>query len=81
MAQIAELLDILAKPERVLAIIDDELKQVIGEYGEKAKDVRRSEIELNASDLETEDLSKYARGINLIKAGKRRERIAAMRNY
>lgn len=56
MAQIAELLDILAKPERVLAIIDDELKQVIGEYGEKAKDVRRSEIELNASDLETEDL-------------------------
>ena len=32
-------------------------------------------------DLETEDLSKYARGINLIKAGKRRERIAAMRNY
>ena len=56
MAQIAELLDILAKPERVLAIIDDELKEVIGEYGEKAKDVRRSEIELNASDLETEDL-------------------------
>ena len=32
-------------------------------------------------DLETEDLSKYARGINLIKAGKRRERIAAMKNY
>ena len=56
MAQIAELLDILAKPERVLAIIDEELKEVIGEYGEKAKDVRRSEIELNASDLETEDL-------------------------
>lgn len=56
MAQIAELLDILSKPERVLAIIDDELKQVIGEYGEKTKDVRRSDIELNASDLETEDL-------------------------
>lgn len=56
MAQIAELLDILAKPERVLAIIDDELKLVITEYGEKTKDVRRSEIELNASDLETEDL-------------------------
>ena len=56
MAQIAELLDILAKPERVLSIIDDELHEVIGEYGEKAKDVRRSEIELNASDLETEDL-------------------------
>ena len=56
MAQIAELLDILAKPERVLSIIDDELHEVIGEYGEKAKDIRRSEIELNASDLETEDL-------------------------
>lgn len=56
MAQIAELLDILAKPERVLAIIDGELKEVIDVYGEKAKDVRRSEIELNASDLETEDL-------------------------
>ena len=56
MAQIAELLDILAKPKRVLAIIDGELRDVIDEYGEKAKDVRRSEIELNASDLETEDL-------------------------
>lgn len=56
MAQIAELLDILAKPERVLAIIEDELKDVISEYGEKTKDVRRSEIELNANDLETEDL-------------------------
>lgn len=56
MAQIAELLDILAKPERLLAIIDGELREVIGEYGEKLKDSRRSEIELNASDLETEDL-------------------------
>ena len=56
MAQITELLDILAKPERLLAIIDGELREVIGEYGEKLKDSRRSEIELNASDLETEDL-------------------------
>lgn len=56
MAQIAELLDILAKPERLLAIIDGELREVIDEYGEKLKDSRRSEIELNASDLETEDL-------------------------
>ena len=56
MAQIAELLDILAKPERLLAIIDGELREVIGEYGEKLKGSRRSEIELNASDLETEDL-------------------------
>ena len=56
MAQIAELLDILQKPERVLAIIDDELNEIISEYGEKTKDVRRSDVELNASDLETEDL-------------------------
>ena len=56
MGQIAELLDILAKPERVLDIIDTELTAVIGEYAEKTKDTRRSEIELNASDLETEDL-------------------------
>lgn len=56
MAQIAELLDILAKPERVLGIIDGELKDVISEYGEKVNDVRRSEIELNVSDLDTEDL-------------------------
>ncbi|EEO28948.1 DNA gyrase subunit A [Oxalobacter paraformigenes] len=56
MRQIAELLDILARPERVLEIIDTELTAVIGEYAEKAKDTRRSEIELNASDLETEDL-------------------------
>ena len=56
MAQIAELLDILAKPERLLAIIDGELREVIDEYGEKLKDSRRSAIELNASDLETEDL-------------------------
>ena len=56
MAQIAELLDILAKPERLLAIIDGELRELIDEYSEKLKDSRRSEIELNASDLETEDL-------------------------
>ncbi len=56
MAQIADLLDILAKPERVVTIIGDELTQAVNEYGEGNKDARRSQIELNATDLETEDL-------------------------
>ncbi|MDP3842889.1 MAG: DNA gyrase subunit A [Oxalobacteraceae bacterium] len=56
MAQIADLLDILSKPERVTIIITDELNLAVNEYGEGNKDVRRSQIELNATDLETEDL-------------------------
>jgi DNA gyrase subunit A len=56
MAQIADLLDILSKPERVTIIITDELTAAMNEYGEGAKDVRRSQIELNATDLGTEDL-------------------------
>lgn len=56
MAKIAELLDILARPERVLAIIETELHEVVNEYGAEGKDARRSEIEQNAFDLETEDL-------------------------
>ncbi|GAB2872251.1 DNA gyrase subunit A [Pseudoduganella ginsengisoli] len=54
MAQIADLLDILAKPARVTAIIHDEMVLCKNEYGEK--DARRSNIEHNASELETEDL-------------------------
>ena len=56
MAQIADLLDILAKPERVQTIISDELTLAKNEYGEGNRDVRCSQIELNATDLETEDL-------------------------
>ncbi|MGN6703722.1 MAG: DNA gyrase subunit A [Burkholderiaceae bacterium] len=56
MAQIADLLDILARPERVTAIIGDELTSIVNEYGAGAKDVRRSHIELNPTDLGTEDL-------------------------
>ena len=56
MAQIADLLDILAKPERVVAIIGDELTGAVVEFGSGNKDVRRSQIEMNASDLATEDL-------------------------
>ncbi|WP_312438533.1 DNA gyrase subunit A [Janthinobacterium sp.] len=56
MEHIADLLDILAKPERVTVIITDEMTLAMNEYGAGKKDVRRSQIELNATDLETEDL-------------------------
>ncbi len=56
MTQIADLLDILARPERVTAIIVDELNAAKAEYGDANKDGRRSTIEINTSDLGTEDL-------------------------
>jgi len=56
MAQIADLLDILSKPARVTIIITDELNAAKNEYGIGNKDERRSSIELNATDLGTEDL-------------------------
>ncbi|GAB2180706.1 DNA gyrase subunit A [Denitratisoma sp. agr-D3] len=52
MAQIADLLDILARPERVTAIIADELSAIKMQFG----DPRRSEIVLNTSDINIEDL-------------------------
>ncbi|WJF90993.1 DNA gyrase subunit A [Paraburkholderia bonniea] len=52
MAQIADLLDILARPERITAIIVGELTSIKSEFG----DARRSRIELNATELNTEDL-------------------------
>ncbi|WP_431476990.1 DNA gyrase subunit A [Massilia eburnea] len=54
MSLIADLLDILSKPARVTAIITDELNASMLEFGDK--DPRRSNIENNATDLETEDL-------------------------
>jgi DNA gyrase subunit A len=51
-ATIEDLLDILAKPERVTQIIGDELNEVKREFGDK----RRSEIVVNAEHLELEDL-------------------------
>ena len=56
MTQIADLLDILSRPDRVTTIIRDELIAARNEYGEGNKDVRRSQIEINATDLGTEDL-------------------------
>jgi len=51
-AQIGDLLDILAKSERVTKIIGDELAELKREYGDK----RRSEIIANGSDIQIEDL-------------------------
>ncbi len=56
MARIADLLDILAKPARVTAIIGDELTAVKQEFGQSKLAARRSEIVHNAQDLGTEDL-------------------------
>ena len=52
MTHIADLLDILGRPERVTAIIDAELTAIVEEFG----DARRSSIELNALDIDIEDL-------------------------
>ena len=52
MAQIADLLDILAKPERMTDIITTEMSTLRAEFG----DARRSHIEVNAYDIDTEDL-------------------------
>src|SRR5690606_17618583 len=56
MATIADLLDILARPARVTTIIGDELLAIKAEFSTSTKDVRRSDIERNATELDTEDL-------------------------
>ncbi|MGO4327303.1 DNA gyrase subunit A [Cupriavidus sp. 2TAF22] len=52
MAVISDLLDILSRPERISTIIVEELTAIRTEFG----DLRRSHIELNATELDTEDL-------------------------
>ncbi|HKU48284.1 MAG TPA: DNA gyrase subunit A [Burkholderiales bacterium] len=49
---ITDLLDILAKPQRITRIIDDELRKLKAEFGDK----RRSEIVTMAEDISIEDL-------------------------
>lgn len=49
---IADLLDILARAERITAIITDELQEIRRQFG----DARRSSIEANATELGVEDL-------------------------
>ncbi len=56
MSEIEDLLDILAKPERVSIIISDELTAVRTEFGQTKLGLRRSVIEHSAFDLSTEDL-------------------------
>jgi DNA gyrase subunit A len=56
MAQIADLLNILATPERVTVIISEELSAIKLEFGQTKLGARRSQIEHNAQDLGTEDL-------------------------
>lgn len=52
MEKIADLLDILAKPERVTAIIVSELSEIKTQFGDK----RRSEIVVNGQQMSIEDL-------------------------
>ena len=56
MAEIEDLLDILARPARVSTIISDELTALKNEFGQTKAGARRSVVELNAQDLATEDL-------------------------
>ena len=56
MAEITDLLDILATPSRVTTIISDELTSIKSEFGQTKIGARRSTIEHNAMDLGTEDL-------------------------
>jgi DNA gyrase subunit A len=56
MAEIEDLLDILARPARVSTIIAEELAAVRQEFGQTKAGARRSVIEHNAQDLATEDL-------------------------
>ena len=56
MAEIEDLLDILAKPERVSTIIADELNHVKAEFGQTKIGARRSQVEHSSYDLSTEDL-------------------------
>ncbi len=52
MEQIADLLDILARPERIIQIIGAELAAIRQQYNDK----RRSEIVLQTADINLEDL-------------------------
>ena len=56
MSEIEDLLDILARPERVSAIIGDELAAIKQEFGQTKLGARRSLVEHSSYDLSTEDL-------------------------
>ena len=69
MDTISDLLDILSRPERITVIISDELQAIKTEFGTNAKDTRRSDIELNATELDTEDLITPADMVVTLSAG------------
>ena len=69
MDTISDLLDILSRPERITVIISDELQAIKTEFGTNAKDSRRSDIELNATELDTEDLITPADMVVTLSAG------------
>ena len=56
MAEIDDLLDILARPERVSTIIGEELTAIKQEFGQSKIGARRSQVEHSSFDLSTEDL-------------------------
>jgi DNA gyrase subunit A len=56
MAEIDDLLDILARPERVSTIIGEELAALKQEFGQTKVGARRSVVEHNVQELMTEDL-------------------------
>ena len=56
MAEIEDLLDILARPARVSTIIGDELTAIKTEFGQSKIGARRSLVEHSSFDLSTEDL-------------------------
>ena len=56
MDEIADLLDILARPERVTTIIAEELTALKQEFGQTKLGARRSVVEHNVQELGTEDL-------------------------
>ena len=56
MAEIDDLLDILAKSGRVSIIIGEELESIKQEFGQTKLGARRSQIEHSSFDLSTEDL-------------------------
>jgi len=56
MAEIEDLLDILARSERVALIVSEELSAIRQEFGQGKIGARRSQVEHNAQDLATEDL-------------------------
>ena len=56
MDQISDLLDLLSRPDRVTDVIREELLEAKKEFGQEGSDTgRRSVIEMNATELFTED--------------------------